>query len=49
MFGRNIQIIMDNIQVLPQIVRQHPGLFLLAAISDIITIIMIVLFFRYVV
>jgi hypothetical protein len=49
MFGRNIQIIMDNIQVLPQIVRQHPGLFLLATISDIITIIMIVLFFRYVV
>jgi hypothetical protein len=49
MFGRNIQIIKDNIQVVHQIVRQHPGLFLMATVSDIITIIMIVLFFRYVV
>jgi hypothetical protein len=49
MFGRSIQFIMDNIRVLHQIVRQHPGLFLMATVSDIITIIMIVLFFRYVV
>ena len=38
MFKRNIQIIKEN-----------RGLFLLATILDIITIIMIVLFFRYVV
>jgi hypothetical protein len=49
MFGRSIRFVKDNIQVLHQIVRQHPRLFLLATISDIITIIMIVLFFRYVV
>ncbi len=49
MFGRNIKIIKENIEVLHQIIRQHPGLFLLATVSDIITIIMIVLFFRYVV
>jgi hypothetical protein len=49
MFGRSIQFVKDNVRVLHQIVREHPGLFLLATISDIITIIMIVLFFRYVV
>ena len=38
MFGRSIQFIKDN-----------PRIFLMATISDIITIIMIVLFFRYVV
>jgi hypothetical protein len=49
MFGRSIQFVKENIHVLHQIVREHPGLFLLATISDFITIIIIVLFFRYVV